>query len=102
MVGDIPWLQSSSEPEAVARDDGSWLIDGGYGIDKFKELFELDHVPGEDTNAFHTLAGLVMSQVGRVPNVSDSFDWNDFKIEVVDMDGNRIDKVLVTRTLDQG
>ena len=102
VVGDIPWLQSSSEPEAVARDDGSWLIDGGYGIDKFKELFELDHVPGEDTNAFHTLAGLVMSQVGRVPNVSDSFDWNDFKIEVVDMDGNRIDKVLVTRTLDQG
>ncbi len=96
-VGDIPWLQSACEPEAIEREDGSWLIDGGYGIDKFKDLFQLSHIEGEQSNDFHTLAGLVMSHVGRVPSVSDSFDWNGFRIEVIDMDGNRIDKLLISR-----
>ncbi len=101
-VGDIPWLQSASEPDAVRRDDGSWLIDGGYGVEKFKDLFHLSHIPGEEDNAFHTMAGLVMSQVGRVPAAADCFEWNGFKIEVLDMDGNRIDKILVTRLDEQG
>ena len=101
-VGDIPWLQSASEPDAVRRDDGSWLIDGGYGVEKFKDLFHLSHIPGEEVNAFHTMAGLVMSQVGRVPAAADCFEWNGFKIEVLDMDGNRIDKILVTRLDEQG
>lgn len=100
VVGDIPWLQSDSEPNAVEREDGSWLIDGGYGIEKFKDLFSLRHIPGEESHDFHTLAGLVMTQVGRVPKVSDSFEWSGFRIEVIDMDGNRIDKVLVSRPED--
>ncbi len=97
VVGDIPWLQSDSEPEAIERADGTWLIDGGYGIEKFRELFSLGQIPGEDSLDFHTLAGLVMSEAGRVPAVSDCFEWNGFRIEVVDMDANRIDKVLVSR-----
>ena len=101
VVGDIPWSQSDSEPAAVQRADGSWLIDGDYSIEKFKELFGLNHVPGEENNDFYTLSGLVMAQIGKVPAARDFFDWNGLRFEVVDMDGNRIDKVLVSRIADR-
>lgn len=98
VVGEIPWLQSDAE--ATLRADGSWLIDGGYTIDKFKALFGLTHLPGEEDNDFYILGGLFMALVGKVPSVSDFFEWNGFRFEVLDMDGNRIDKVLVSRTDD--
>ncbi|MDX1990833.1 MAG: hemolysin family protein [bacterium] len=84
------------EPEAVQRADGSWLVDGMIPVEEFKDLVEIkDDLPGEDENLFQTLAGFIMAQQGKVPRVSDHFEWNGFYFEVVDMDGNRVDKVLV-------
>ncbi|MDD3474157.1 MAG: transporter associated domain-containing protein, partial [Syntrophaceae bacterium] len=74
-----------------------WLVDGACGIEKFKEILGLSHIPGEESHDFHTVVGLVMVEAGKIPVVSDSFEWNGFRIEVVDMDANRIDKILVSR-----
>jgi putative hemolysin len=82
------------EPQATQRQDGSWLLDGMLEVDEFKELFELPVLPHE--NEYETLSGFVMMSLGRVPQSADHFEWHGLKFEVVDMDGRRVDKVLVT------
>ncbi len=82
-------------PQAVRREDGSWLLDGMLPIGEFKEIFRLGELPGEEEGGYHTLAGFVLMQLGRVPSPADAFEWSGLKLEVVDMDGRRIDKVLV-------
>ena len=82
------------EPQATQRQDGSWLLDGMLEVDEFKELFEFTMLPHEDE--YETLSGFVMTSLGRVPQPSDNFEWNGFRFEVMDMDGRRVDKVLVT------
>lgn len=89
IVGDI----EPDEPEAVQRQDGSWLLDGMLPVDDFKELFGISKLPGEGD--YQTLGGFVMMQMGRVPAAGEWFEWDRYRIEVVDMDGNRVDKVLV-------
>ncbi|MCL4530718.1 MAG: hemolysin family protein [Chloroflexi bacterium] len=89
IVGDI-----EVEPQATQRQDGSWLLDGMLEVDNFKEIFKVDALPHEDE--YETLSGFVMMSLGRVPQAADHFDWNDLRFEVVDMDGHRVDKVLVT------
>ena len=64
-------------------------------VDEFKEIFQLENLPGEKRDAFQTLGGFLFTQMGRVPTVAESFDWNGLRFEIVDMDGKRIDKVLV-------
>jgi len=78
------------------RDDGSWLVDGGAGVEKLAETFglRLDHVPRE----YSTVSGLVLAQLERIPSAGDSTIWNGLIIEVVDMDGRRIDKLLIRKT----
>jgi putative hemolysin len=78
------------------RDDGSWLVDGGAGVEKLAETFglRLDHVPRE----YSTVSGLVLAQLERIPSAGDSTLWNGLIIEVVDMDGRRIDKLLIRKT----
>jgi putative hemolysin len=98
IVGDLPEPGEQVEPLAVEREDGSWLLDGMLPIDDFKELFHLHRLPGEDQGVYQTLAGFVIMQLGRIPSVSDHFEWEGLRIEVVDMDGNRVDKVLVMLT----
>ncbi len=86
------------EPEAVQRADGSWLVDGLISVEEFKDLVDLkDELPGEDEKLFQTLAGFIMTHQGKVPVVADTFEWQSFRFEVVDMDGRRVDKVLVQR-----
>jgi putative hemolysin len=100
IVGDLPEAGEQVEPLAVQRDDGSWLLDGMLPVDEFKDLFDLGELPGEDQGIYQTLAGFVVMQLGRIPAATDYFVWEGLKIEVVDMDGNRVDKVLVTPTGD--
>ena len=69
-------------------------MDGMLEIDEFKEIFHLDNLPHEDE--YETLSGFMMVSLGRVPQASDHFDWHNLRFEVVDMDGRRVDKVLVT------
>lgn len=82
------------EPQATQRQDGSWLLDGMLEVDEFKEIFNFQVLPHE--NEYETLSGFVMMSLGRVPQVTDYFEWNNFNFEVIDMDGRRVDKVLVT------
>jgi putative hemolysin len=65
--------------------------------DEFKEIFHLDSLPGEKKDAYQTLGGFLFTQMGRVPTVADHFDWANLRFEIVDMDGKRIDKVLVSQ-----
>ncbi len=88
------------EPEdawAIQRDDGSWLIDGLIPVPELKDRLEIKSMPDEDRGRYNTLAGMVMLLLGRLPKTIDSVEWEDWRYEVVDMDGKRIDKVLATR-----
>ena len=82
------------EPQATQRQDGSWLLDGMLEVDEFKELFNLPGLPHEDE--YETLSGFVMVSLGRVPQPTDRFEWHGLNFEIMDMDGRRVDKVLVT------
>jgi len=97
IVGDIPSEELGEEPMKVQREDGSWLIDGMLPVDEFQALFDLDSLADEAKGNFHTVGGLVMLHLGRVPTASDWFEWEGLRIEVVDMDKNRVDKLLVSR-----
>lgn len=96
IAGDIPFDAQPHDPKAVRRHDGSWLLDGMLSIDEFKEIFHIEALPGEKRDAYQTLGGFVFTKMGRIPSLSDSFEWNGVRFEVVDMDGKRIDKVLVS------
>ena len=82
------------EPQATQRQDGSWLLDGMLPNDEFKEIFNLRRLPDEEE--YETLGGFVMLHLGRIPQPADLFDWNGLRFEVMDMDGKRVDKILVT------
>lgn len=95
IVGDIP-MPESAEPDIVQREDGSWLLDGMVSIDEFKELFHLEELPGEEEEQYQTLGGFVITSLAKIPTSGDHFTWENLCIEVVDMDGRRVDKVLVS------
>ncbi|HWR00830.1 MAG TPA: hemolysin family protein [Chlorobaculum sp.] len=82
---------------AIQRDDGSWLLDGLIPVPELKDTLELRYVPEEDKGVYHTLSGLVMWLLGRMPQTGDIALWENWRLEVVDMDSKRIDKVLATR-----
>jgi putative hemolysin len=95
VVGDLGYPGAAAQDRAVQREDGSWLVDGMTTIEELMDVFQLDPLPGEDENAYQTLGGFVMHQLGRIPAVSEAFEWGGLRYEVVDMDGRRVDKVLV-------
>jgi len=82
---------------AVQRDDGSWLLDGHIPVPELKDRLSLHTVPDEERGRYHTLSGMLMLLTGRLPRVADSVDWESWRLEIVDMDGKTIDKVLATR-----
>ncbi len=98
LVGDVSVIDEHHEVDGVRRDDGSWLIDGGVSFDRFRELLETDvRFPEEAAGTYHTLAGFVMTFLGHIPQMSDYFEWEGYRIEVVDMDRNRIDRLLISK-----
>ena len=98
IVGELPSSDTDEEQDIVERADGSWLVDGGVAIERLKLVLKIeDDLPGEDENAFNTLGGLVMYVLGRIPAVTDQFDAAGYRFEVVDMDKNRVDKMLLTQ-----
>jgi putative hemolysin len=96
IVGDVPEIGDPADPTAVARADGSWLIDGKLPIEEFKQIFSIPDLPEKAENYYQTIGGFVMSYLGRIPQTGDHFTWQNLTIEVVDMDWRRVDKVLVT------
>jgi len=96
LVGEIRDEHSRDEAsQIVKRDDGSWLIDGMLNIDEFLELVELRRVKLSSPRSFTTVAGLILEELGRLPKVGEKLTWEEIDIEVVDMDGPRIDRLLV-------
>jgi len=95
--GQSPHEASDEEPMLVQRDDGSWLVDGRLPSDEIRELLGVSTLPGEEDHDFHTIAGMAMAQFGRIPDTGEHFVWEGWRIEVVDRDGARIDKLLVAR-----
>ena len=103
LVGDIATVEDEADRDAVRRDDGSWLIDGSITIERFKDVVGIEEsLPEEELRTYHTLAGFVMLQLGRVPQVGDKFKWGRLQVEVLDMDRNRIDKLLVVVLPEEG
>jgi putative hemolysin len=95
IVGDIPFTDEPQEMQAVQREDGSWLLDGMLPIERFMEIFQIEKLPGEEQGFFQTLGGFVMTHLGRIPVSGEIFEWTGLRFEIVDMDGQRVDKVLV-------
>jgi putative hemolysin len=83
---------------AVRRADGSWLMDGLIPVPELKDRLELKELPEEDRGRYNTLAGMIMLLLGRLPRTTDMVEWEGWRFEVVDLDGKRVDKVLVERT----
>ncbi|MBD2346249.1 hemolysin family protein [Anabaena subtropica] len=101
IVGDVPSDDGEEEPQAVQREDGSWLLDGMLGVEEFFELFEMEEWESEERGSYQTLGGFVITHLGRIPAAADHFEWHGMRIEVMDMDGNRVDKVLVVPMANQ-
>ncbi len=85
------------ESWAVQREDGSWLLDGHIPVPELKDCLTLHSVPEEERGRYHTLSGMIMLLLGRVPKEADVVEWEDWRFEVVDMDGKTLDKVLATK-----
>jgi magnesium and cobalt exporter, CNNM family len=96
LVGALPGDATEARGAFVSRADGSWLVDGSAGMEEVVAKFDLQ-VPEEEAGAYHTIAGFVMARLGHIPRPADSFEFGGLRFEVVDMDGRRVDKVMVSR-----
>jgi putative hemolysin len=92
IAGELPELGSRERSEALLRSDGSWLVDGHLSIDELQQKLGRRDMAGRD---YHTVAGFVLARLGRIPKAGDTLTWRDLKVEIMDMDGVRIDKVLL-------
>jgi putative hemolysin len=97
IVGEIGAAGTPVAPGIQQREDGSWLVEGGLPIEELQDVLDLGLLPGQDEHQYTTVAGLVLHQLGRIPEAADHFSWDGWRFEVVDMDGRRVDKVLVSR-----
>lgn len=95
IVGDIPSAGEQNEPQAIQREDSSWLLDGMLSIEEFQQVLSLNALPGIRRGHYQTLGGFVIAHLERIPTSADHFEWQGLRFEVMDMDGNRVDKVLV-------
>lgn len=94
IAGDLPQSEEEGEPQAVQRDDGSWLVDGLMPVDDVERTLGIRGMSEEGD--FNTIAGFVLHQLGRLPVAGEHFDWRGWRFEVVDLDGRRIDKILAS------
>jgi putative hemolysin len=96
ITGEFTPAEGDEEAWAVRRDDGSWLLDGLIPVPELKDRLQLRELPDEERGRYNTLAGMIMLLLGRLPQVTDHVEWQGWRFEVVDMDGKRVDKVLVS------
>jgi putative hemolysin len=94
-------VPSGEDAWAVKREDGSWLMDGMIPVPEMKDRLELRELPEEDRGRYNTLAGMIMLLLGRLPATADAVEWERWRFEVVDLDGKRVDKVLVSALTSQ-
>jgi putative hemolysin len=97
IVGRLGSLDFAATQYAIQREDGSWLVEGSASIERLKELMKTAVLPGETRGNYTTVAGFVMYYLDRIPREGESFYWDQWRIEIMDMDGLRIDKILLVR-----
>jgi putative hemolysin len=95
VVGDLP-PEPGEDPMVVPRGDGTWLVDGAFDLDGLRRLLDHATFAREAAEYYHTVAGLAMFVLGRIPRAGDSFEKDGVRFEIIDMDGNRVDKLLLT------
>ena len=88
---------TKESPLITPRGDDSWLVDGSLSADDLRELLKVDALPHEQEHEYRTAAGMVMAVLGHIPQTGETFEWRGFRVEVVDLDGARIDKLLITQ-----
>ena len=98
IAGELPELGSRERPEAIQRENGSWLVDGHLPIEELQRRLNRRDMVGRD---YHTVAGFVLARLGRIPKAGDTLTWRDLKVEIMDMDGVRIDKILLSKLEDR-
>lgn len=95
IFGELPEPDTPTAQAATRRDDGSWLMDGLLPVDEFTDILGTPRLNEDEEGDFNTLGGFVMQELGAIPVPGQHFTWRGFRIEVIDMDGRRVDKVLV-------
>ena len=95
IVGDLPSVDEREEPKVVQREDGSWLVDGLLPVDELKKMFRIKALPEDETGHYQTLGGFAMTYLKRIPSTGDRFECCGLRFEILDMDGHRVDKVLI-------
>lgn len=99
VVGEISLPGQKKDPDVIQRKDGSWLIDGMLPAEEFKQLFNLKELPSEEREHYQTVGGFVISYLGHIPSVDETFAWNGLNVKIIKMDRLRVDKVLVVETV---
>ena len=97
VLGDITGKPVANSPQIIQRDEHSWYIDGLFDIDDFKEKFDIEVLPNEDSGHFQTMGGFITSYFGYIPKVGEKIIWHKFRFEIISMDKARIDRILVTQ-----
>ena len=97
IVGDLPEPGDRRGPDAVQREDGSWLVDGSMTVEEFRRRFSFRPLPREQEEGYETLGGFVLDRLGHIPRPGEAFAWSGWRFEVMDMDRNRVDKVLLAQ-----
>lgn len=98
IVGDFADTMDDKSTTIVRRQDGSWIVDGLVTVQELREKLKFPKLRGEDSGNFHTVAGFILSELGKIPRTGDSFESDGIHFEVIDMDGNRVDKVLIRKS----
>jgi putative hemolysin len=93
IAGDLPEPGEDEEQDAVRRQDGSWLVNGSMPVDEFEDVLGIRGL--KDAGDYHTIAGFALHGIGHVPRAGETFEHNGIRFEILDMDGRRIDKILV-------
>ncbi len=101
IVGELSVPEAPEDRDMLQREDGSWLVDGDVGIERLKSVLDIgDDLPGEEERSFNTIGGFIMHVLGRIPMATDHFVAAGWRFEVMDMDRNRVDKVLLSQVAD--
>jgi putative hemolysin len=96
LIGDIK-TQNTIDPHVVKRNDGSYLLDGMVTVSELKRILKIDRLPNEESGGYQTVGGFAISFLDSIPKTGDTFVWNNFRFEIIDMDDKRVDKILVSR-----
>jgi putative hemolysin len=96
LIGDIPEEGETFEPDIFMRDDKSYLVSGDAPVETLDGIFE-NYMTDLESIDYSTVAGFVLDNIDKLPQIGDKFTFNDYIIEIVDIDGNRIDKILIRK-----